>query len=55
MSINVKSPTFAHGNFFSNDNENITETYVSEVNENVSIYGRLDFWERPPIRTTNFI
>ena len=55
MSINLKSLTFAHENFFLYDNENITETYVSEMNENISIYGRLDFWERPPIRTTNVI
>ena len=39
-SINVKSLTVAHENFFLYDNENmITETYVSELNENISIYG----------------
>ena len=39
-SINVKSLTVAHENFFLYDNENmITEMYVSELNENISIYG----------------
>ena len=35
--INVKSLTVAHENFFSYDNQNITEVY--ELNENISIYG----------------
>ena len=37
-SINVKSLTVTHENFFLYDNENvITETYFSELNENISI------------------
>ena len=43
-SINVKSLPVAHENFFLYDNENmITETYVSELNENISIYGLILF------------
>ena len=43
-SINVKSLTVAHENFFLYDYENmITETYVSELNENISIYGLILF------------
>ena len=43
-SINVKSLTVAHENFFLFDNENtITETYVSELDENISIYGLIAF------------
>ena len=37
--INVKSLMVAHENFFSDDNQNITEVYVSELNDNISIYG----------------
>ena len=34
----------AHENFFLHDNENIiTETYVSELNENIPIYGLVAF------------
>ena len=34
----------AHENFFLHDNENIiTETYVSELNENIPIYGLIAF------------
>ena len=48
-SINVKSLTVAHRNFFLYDNENmITEAYVSELNENISIYGLIAF-----LRKTN--
>ena len=44
-SINVKSLTVARENFFLYDNENmITETYVSKLNENISIYGLTAFW-----------
>ena len=40
----------AHENFFLYDNENmITETYVSELNENISVYGLIAFLEN----TTN--
>ena len=43
-SINVKSLTVAHENFFLYDNENmITEMYVSELTENISIYGLIAF------------
>ena len=43
-SINVKSLPVAHENFFLYDNENmITETYVSELNQNISIYGLILF------------
>ena len=49
-SANVKSLTVAHENFFLYDNENIiTETYVSELNENISIYGLIAFFGK----TTN--
>ena len=55
-SINVKPLTVAHENLFLYDNENmITETYVSDLNQNISIYGLIAFWERPSIRTTNCI
>ena len=40
----------AHENVFLYDNESmITETYVSELNENISIYGLIAFLEK----TTN--
>ena len=43
-SINVKSLRVAHENVFLYDNENmITETYVSEFNEDISIYGLIAF------------
>ena len=43
-SINVKSLAVAHENFFLYDNENIiTETYVSELKENISTYGLIEF------------
>ena len=43
-SINVKSLMIAHKNFLLYDNENmITETYVSELNENIAIYGWIAF------------
>ena len=43
-SINVKSLAVAHENFFLYDNENIiTETYVSELKENISTYGLIKF------------
>ena len=46
-SINVKSLAVAHENFFLYDNENIiTETYVSELNENISTYGLIVFLEK---------
>ena len=42
--INVKSPAVAHEKFFLYDNENmIIETYVSELNENISIYDLIAF------------
>ena len=38
-SINIKSQTAAHENFFLYDNENmITEMYLRELNENISIH-----------------
>ena len=43
-SKNFKSRMVAHENFFLYDNENmITETYVSELNKNISIYGLIAF------------
>ena len=43
-STNVKSLMIAHKNFLLYDNENkITETYVSELNENIAIYGWITF------------
>ena len=43
-SINVKSLTVAHENFFLYNNENmITETFVRELNENFSIYSLIAF------------
>ena len=42
--INVKSPAVAHESFFLYDNENmIIETCMSELNENISIYGLIAF------------
>ena len=55
-SINIKSLMAAHEKFFLYGNENmITETYVSELNENISIYGLITFLGMPPIRATNCI
>ena len=46
----VKSLMVAHENFFLYDNENmITETCVSELDENISMYGLIAFLEK----TTN--
>ena len=43
-SINVKLLMVAHEDFFLDDNENmITETCISELNENISIYGLITF------------
>ena len=43
-SINIKSLTVAYENFFLYDNENmIIETYVSELNKNISIYDLVAF------------
>ena len=43
-SINVKSLIVGHENIFLHDNENmITETYVSELNENILMYGLTAF------------
>ena len=43
-SINVKSVTIANESFFLYDNENvITETYVSELIKNISIHGLIAF------------
>ena len=55
-SIDVKYLTVAHENLFLYDNENmIIKTYVSELNQNFSVYGLIAFWERTSIRTTNYI
>ena len=42
--MNVKSLTVADENFFLYDNENmVTETYVSKLNKSISIYGMIAF------------
>ena len=53
-SINVESLTVAHENFFLYGNEHmLTETNISELNENISIYGLITFLGKTNNRDSN--